>query len=91
MCSIEACERQDTLVSSPLDGDELLHAVPVCAPYSVLASYKYKVKLTPGTQKKGKAAKQAIALFNASASARERELIQACEVECTKARAPHAK
>ena len=31
----------------------------VCAPYSTLASYTYRAKLTPGAQKKGKAGKQA--------------------------------
>lgn len=30
----------------------------MCAPYQVLASYRYKVKLTPGGQKRGKAARQ---------------------------------
>ena len=29
------------------------------APYSLLAGYKHKVKLTPGNQRKGKAARQA--------------------------------
>ena len=31
----------------------------MCAPYSTLASYTYRAKLTPGAQKKGKAGKQA--------------------------------
>ena len=34
-------------------------AVPIVAPYVALQSARYKVKLTPGTQKKGKAAKHA--------------------------------
>ena len=29
--------------------------VQMCAPYSALQSYKLKVKLTPGTQRKGRA------------------------------------
>lgn len=49
----------DALTGSPKPGDILLHALPVCAPYSVLQSYKHKLKITPGTQRKGKAAKQA--------------------------------
>lgn len=65
-------------MSMPVEGDELLHAVAVCAPYAVMAGYKFKVKLTPGSQKKGKAAKQAVALFTSSATSRERELIQVC-------------
>jgi len=42
----------------PRPDDILLHALPVVAPYSLLAGYKHKVKLTPGNQKKGKAARQ---------------------------------
>ena len=36
----------------------LLSALPVVAPYALLMGYKHKVKLTPGSQKKGKAARQ---------------------------------
>lgn len=43
---------------APREGETLEGALPVCAPYQVLAAYKYKVKLTPGSQKKGKAARQ---------------------------------
>lgn len=42
----------------PRAEDILLHALPVVAPYALLAAYKHKVKLTPGSQKKGKAARQ---------------------------------
>jgi len=40
-----------------------LYAIPVCGPYQSLQQFKYRVKLTPGTQKKGKAAKQSIEVF----------------------------
>jgi hypothetical protein len=40
----------DALTGLPRPEDELLFAVPVCGPYSALQAYKYKVKLTPGTQ-----------------------------------------
>ena len=50
-------------VGRPLPEDLLLFAVPVCGPYSIFQNYKYKVKLTPGVQKKGKAAKQAMEVF----------------------------
>ena len=43
----------------PREDDILLHALPVVAPWALLAPYKHKVKLTPGSQKKGKAARQA--------------------------------
>lgn len=51
------------LSGNPEPGDGLMYAVPVVGPYHTLQSYKYKVKLTPGVQKKGKAIKQALDLF----------------------------
>ncbi|KAJ1919265.1 hypothetical protein H4219_002117 [Mycoemilia scoparia] len=57
----------DTLTSNPLPGDTITHAIPVCAPYAALTSYRYRVKLTPGTMKKGKAAKAAVSVFLQSA------------------------
>lgn len=54
----------DTLLTSltgrPSADDVLLFAVPVCAPYATLHDYKYKVKVTPGTGKRGKATKMAV-------------------------------
>uniref|UniRef100_A0A8C8CL18 Ribosome quality control complex subunit NEMF n=1 Tax=Oncorhynchus tshawytscha TaxID=74940 RepID=A0A8C8CL18_ONCTS len=44
----------NSLTGQPHPEDVLLFAVPVCAPYTALSNYKHKVKLTPGTQKKGK-------------------------------------
>lgn len=44
----------DYLTGSPLPNDILLYAVPVCGPYSAVQSYKYRVKIIPGTAKKGK-------------------------------------
>lgn len=38
----------DSLTGCPKPDDILLFAVPVCAPYNTLQSYKYKVKLIPG-------------------------------------------
>ena len=49
----------------------------MCAPYSVLSAYTYKLKLTPGNGKKGKAAKQAVGLLASTAAPRERELMRA--------------
>ena len=48
----------DSFTGRPLPGDELMAAIPICAPWNALASYKYKVKLQPGTVKKGKAVGQ---------------------------------
>ncbi|KAF8971959.1 hypothetical protein BGZ46_010228, partial [Entomortierella lignicola] len=53
----------DGLTGKPLPTDILQFAVPVCAPYGALQKYKYKVKLIPGTMKKGKSVKTAINHF----------------------------
>lgn len=70
----------DYLTGIPLPSDILLYAVPVCAPYNALQTYKYRVKITPGTAKKGKAAKTALSLFMhiPDATNREKELMKAC-------------
>ncbi|KAI8338866.1 fibronectin-binding protein A N-terminus-domain-containing protein [Chlamydoabsidia padenii] len=68
----------DSLTANPLPEDILHFAIPVCAPYPALQKYKYKVKLTPGTLKRGKAIKQAQSVFltNQDTTAREKELIK---------------
>ena len=75
----------DQLTGLPRPGDELLCALPVVAPYTTLSSYKYSIKLLPGTQKKGKAYKQAIELikakFRGSAETRELSLMEAISLE----------
>lgn len=67
----------DELTGVPREDDVLLHAIPVCAPYRVVAGYKYKVKLVPGTLKKGKAFRQAVELMVNGAAAREAALLRA--------------
>ncbi|CAG8474262.1 7196_t:CDS:2 [Acaulospora morrowiae] len=68
----------DFLTGTPLPDDILLFAVPVCAPYISLQKYKYKVKLTPGAMKKGKACKMATNFFlhDPTITPREKELIK---------------
>uniref|UniRef100_A0A8B9P1U6 Ribosome quality control complex subunit NEMF n=1 Tax=Apteryx owenii TaxID=8824 RepID=A0A8B9P1U6_APTOW len=68
----------DSLTGQPHAEDILLFAVPICAPYTAMTNYKYKVKLTPGTQKKGKAAKIALHNFMQSkeTTAREKDLFR---------------
>ncbi|KAM9987749.1 hypothetical protein ACTFIZ_003110 [Dictyostelium cf. discoideum] len=68
----------DTLTGQPRDDDILHFAIPVVAPYSVFNNYKFKVKLTPGHLKRGKAAKQAaqVILTNPQLTKREKELIK---------------
>ncbi|KAL4807286.1 telomere recombination-domain-containing protein [Aspergillus unguis] len=48
----------DALVGTPHVDDDVLAAIPVCAPWASLGKYKYRVKLQPGTVKKGKAVKE---------------------------------
>ncbi|XP_049878104.1 ribosome quality control complex subunit NEMF homolog isoform X2 [Pectinophora gossypiella] len=74
-------EMLSQLTGNPFPEDELLFAVPVVAPYSALHNYKFKVKLTPGTSKRGKAAKTAVAVFLKTASPRERDLLKAVREE----------
>ncbi|RIA97467.1 hypothetical protein C1645_686756 [Glomus cerebriforme] len=76
--TLESLTVLDTLTGSPLLEDNLLFAVPVCAPYSALQKYKYKVKLTPGSMKKGKSCKTAISFFlnDPQITSREKELIK---------------
>ncbi|KAL3339422.1 hypothetical protein AABB24_028172 [Solanum stoloniferum] len=70
----------DYLTGNPLPNDILLYAVPVCGPYNAVQSYKYRVKLVPGSVKRGKAAKTAMNLFShmPEATSREKELMKAC-------------
>ncbi|GME41190.1 Ribosome quality control complex subunit 2 [Neofusicoccum parvum] len=56
----------DAFTGRPLPGDELVAAIPVCAPWSALAAYKYKVKLQPGATKKGKAVKEILGRWDAA-------------------------
>ncbi|XP_054581295.1 ribosome quality control complex subunit NEMF isoform X5 [Eptesicus fuscus] len=68
----------DSLTGQPHPEDVLLFAIPMCAPYTTMTNYKFKVKLTPGIQKKGKAAKTALHSFMHSkeATAREKDLFR---------------
>lgn len=50
----------ETLVGTPLGGDEILEVVPICAPWNALNKVKYKTKLQPGNTKKGKAVKEIV-------------------------------
>ncbi|KAI0453315.1 fibronectin-binding protein A N-terminus-domain-containing protein [Xylaria acuta] len=58
----------DALVGTPLPGDEILEAVALCGPYAALGKCKYKVKLQPGTQKKGKAVKEILEAWKAASN-----------------------
>lgn len=67
-----------SLTGCPVAEDGLLFAVPVCAPYAAIQNYKHKVKVTPGTGRRGKAAKTALSVFllDKNTSPRERDLLR---------------
>ncbi|KAI7373367.1 hypothetical protein KC328_g16666, partial [Hortaea werneckii] len=58
----------DSLVGTPLPGDEILEAIPICAPWASLGKYKYKAKMQPGQQKKGKALREVLGRWQKDAS-----------------------
>ncbi|EAA20862.1 hypothetical protein [Plasmodium yoelii yoelii] len=51
------------LTFSPKEEDDIICAIPMCAPYSAIQGHKYKVKLVPGNAKKGQIAKSCISHF----------------------------
>lgn len=56
----------DAFTGRPLPGDEILSAIPVCAPWSALAAFKYKVKMQPGAIKRGKAIKEILSRWDSA-------------------------
>lgn len=71
----------NSLTGQPAAEDILLYAIPVVAPYSAISNYKYRVKVMPGSSKRGKAAKTALGLFvnDKTASQREKDLLKSCK------------
>lgn len=68
-----AADDHDKLSGSLLPDDVFMYAVPVVGPYTALRNFKYKVKLTPGTLKKGKARQTAIEGWTRSKDVSEKE------------------
>lgn len=60
----------DSLVGTPMRGDEILEAIPFCAPWSAMGKFKYKAKIQPGAQKKGKAVKEILGRWVAASAAK---------------------
>ncbi|RYO05112.1 Nuclear export mediator factor [Alternaria tenuissima] len=54
----------DAFTGRPFPNDELLTAIPVCAPWSALSTYKYKAKIQPGSTKRGKAVKEVLSIWD---------------------------
>lgn len=45
----------DKLTGNPKPKDQLLFAIPMLAPYTTITQNKFKVKILPGTLKRGTA------------------------------------
>ncbi|PVI07482.1 hypothetical protein DM02DRAFT_580858 [Periconia macrospinosa] len=56
----------DAFTGRPLPNDTLISAIPVCAPWAALSTYKYKAKLQPGALKRGKAVKEILTRWDAA-------------------------
>lgn len=92
----QAATPLDALVGTPFPGDEILEAVPVCAPWASMGKFKYKVKLQPGSTKKGKAVKEILERWKIDSArkgsvdetARDAERMWPREVELIKAAKP---
>ncbi len=54
MTAQESLTFLDALTEAPFADDILAFAIPVCAPYSAMSNYKYRIKLVPGVTKRGK-------------------------------------
>ncbi|KAJ9155622.1 DUF814 domain-containing protein [Pleurostoma richardsiae] len=93
---LEKSTSLDALVGTPLPGDEILEVIPYCAPWSAMARVKYKAKMQPGAQKKGKAVKEILDRWRLGSSkkgvidenARDSERMWPREVELLKALKP---
>lgn len=77
----QAATPLDALVGTPFLGDEILEAIPCCAPWAAMAKCKYKVKLQPGSTKKGKAIKEILERLKIDAGKKGNMDEQARDVE----------
>lgn len=92
----EKATNLDTLVGTPLAGDEILEVIPVCAPWNALVRFKYKAKMQPGSVKKGKAVKEVLDRLKTDSArkgvideaARDKEKMWPREIELIKALKP---
>ncbi|CAF9903067.1 MAG: hypothetical protein GOMPHAMPRED_000081 [Gomphillus americanus] len=71
---IDEMNMLESYVGTPLPGDEVLDALVVCAPWDTLGSrLKWRVKLQPGTQKKGKAVREILDYWKRQIADREKK------------------
>ena len=64
---LERVEDLEAFVGVPLPGDEILDALVVCGPWDAIGTRcRWRVKLQPGSLKKGKAVKEILGAWNAT-------------------------
>ena len=64
----------EDFVGTPLPGDEILDILPVCAPWASLGPrLRWRVKIQPGTQKRGKALKEILGMWGRGIITREKK------------------
>ena len=66
----------ESLISNPLPEDILQNCIPVCAPWIALQKYKYRLKIIPGSLKRGKAIQQAKQAFLAIATKKMKSKVE---------------
>ena len=63
----------ENFVGTPLPGDEILDALVVCGPWDAMGGrLKWRVKIQPGTSKKGKAVREILGAWGQGISDREK-------------------
>lgn len=68
----QGLDELDAFVGAPLPGDDILDALVVCGPWDALGGrYTWKVKLQPGSTKKGKAVREILGKWNSMVTERE--------------------
>lgn len=76
--SVDACPppQLDLLTGHPQPEDEVLCAIPMVAPYCSLGGpYHLRIKLTPGSQRKGQAARHCLKIFEEQIERRSWKLL----------------
>ncbi|AFM98506.1 hypothetical protein EHEL_061370 [Encephalitozoon hellem ATCC 50504] len=74
-------EKEDHKFVSDPSGMEIVHSMPVCGPWSVISAYKYKVRLVPGREKKGRLVQEISKRFVGQAPDEEKSYVKSISVE----------
>jgi predicted ribosome quality control (RQC) complex YloA/Tae2 family protein len=72
--SMKIADEEYRFVGDPA-GREIVHAMPVCGPWPVVSKYKYKLRLLPGREKKGKLVQEISRRFIQIAPAGEKSYV----------------